>query len=104
MSNPMGQEWENKVGDKLLGHFNISPFANEGSFTWLSGAGSDGAPNALQGAVKMWTSSCRGTIKATGELRGERTCLWPCQRSPHSELLVYYCPRKRVITTGHLPD
>lgn len=38
------------------------------------------------------------------EWRREGTCLWPCKYSPYSELLVYYYPRKLVITTGHLMD
>lgn len=38
------------------------------------------------------------------EWRREGTCLWPCKCGPYSELLVYYYPRKLVITTGHLMD
>lgn len=85
--------------------FFYSHSANEGNIiTWPSSVSSDGTPNLLHKDVKTCMLTYCGTVKAPREWQGERTCLWSCQCSPHFKLLVYYCSRKLVITTGQLPD
>lgn len=82
----------------------FSLFAYEGTVvTRTSEVSSDRTPNALQKAVKTCALSTVGPSKSpeSGEARDVSVDM--SAQLPF-KALVYYCPRKRVITTGHLLD
>lgn len=56
---------------------------------------------------KPWKCACRPLWDHQSPQRAAGrpgTCLRPRQASPHSKALVYYYPRKQIITTGHFLD